>query len=569
MTRRIALEDMRPGDELPPGEETSSPDHVITERPPPMDPADALLGRVVAGRYRISKVRGRGGMGVVFEGEHLELQKPVAIKVLVASYARDAEALARFEREARTAAKLGHANIVATLDLGRLDTGEPFLVMEFVAGEDLVELVRAAGRGELPTERMLRVLDQIAAALDAIHEAGIVHRDIKAENVLLVAAPGGREIVKVVDFGLATLADAERRGARLTREGMVIGTPEYLAPECVRGALGGPAADRYALGVLAFELSCGSPPFESPVPMDVMLAKLTTDAPLLSSVTGRRSPALDAVLARALARDPEARHGSCAELVASLRTAIAADAATGGATHDGGTEPPIPMRSPPYRAILGGVALLALLGAGAAGWSALAPRTSATAETPAPWSAPAPVVPAPVPVVPPPSLATEVPAPAPTEPTTSLVPHVTRPAVRDSRPGPATEPTLATSPPPPASEQVPEPPRPPPTAAPATEPREPPTRTDPILDRGAAAGDLVRSAQASLLRGQVAEARDLFRDATRISPRHAPAWRGLGIASEQLHEAPEARRAFERYLELAPDAADATAVRGRLTRLGG
>jgi serine/threonine protein kinase len=290
--------------------------------PPPDDPAEALVGRIVAGRYEIKRVLGRGGMGVVLLGEHLELEKRVAIKVLLASYARDAESLKRFEREARSAAKLGHTNIVGTLDLGRLETGEPFLVMEHVDGTDLVPLLGAVARGETTHERVLGLLDQIAAALDAVHGAGIVHRDVKAENILLTKGHDGRDLVKLVDFGLAALADAEKRGARLTKVGMVIGTPEYLAPECARGALGGPTADQYSLAVLAFELFWGEPPITSSNPMELLMAKVSADAPLLSSVTGRPSPLLDAALARGLERDPSRRYASCAELVAAVRRGV-------------------------------------------------------------------------------------------------------------------------------------------------------------------------------------------------------------------------------------------------------
>ncbi len=594
MTRRIAIEDLRPPDPQTaerrvnetgpiPIRGDDSPDSTPDARGSG-DTTEALIGRIVAGRYRVTKLLGRGGMGVVFEGEHLELEKRVAIKVLVAGYARDLEALARFEREARTAAKLGHPNIVATLDLGRLDTGEPFLVMEHLDGHDLVELVRAAGRGELTRDRMLRVLDQIGAALDVIHEAGVVHRDIKAENVLLVAGPGGREVVKVVDFGLATLADAERRGARLTREGMVIGTPEYIAPECVRGALGGPAADRYALAVLAFELASGMAPFEGPVPMEILVSKLTTDAPSLSSVTRRPSPALDAVLARGLARDPAERHGSCKELVDAIRTAIDADAKVAAAPSGRAQAAVARTASSRWPSRLAVVGAAALLGLGAAvaslGWyvnssGPPAPALAARVEGPA-----APSSPSPEPALAAVAIPTAPPVPTPTSvPTIEGSPDTSARA----RPAPAgasqrraaaialgaREPGRAAGAPLRAPAQAD------PVAPRAAEPRpaspEPP-RPLPVavpIEPGPSAADLVRTAQASLLHGHVAEARDGFREATRVAPRHAPAWRGLGIASEQLHEAPEARRAFERYLELAPDAPDAATVRARLARLGG
>lgn len=586
--------------------------------PPPDDPAEALVGRIVAGRYEIKRVLGRGGMGVVLLGEHLELEKRVAIKVLLASYARDAESLKRFEREARSAAKLGHTNIVGTLDLGRLETGEPFLVMEHVDGTDLVPLLGAVARGETTHERVLGLLDQIAAALDAVHGAGIVHRDVKAENILLTKGHDGRDLVKLVDFGLAALADAEKRGARLTKVGMVIGTPEYLAPECARGALGGPTADQYSLAVLAFELFWGEPPITSSNPMELLMAKVSADAPLLSSVTGRPSPLLDAALARGLERDPSRRYASCAELVAAVRRGVEEltalplvrskppparslrsertrrpPTATSAAPTGNETlvlprtpQPSGEVERPPTRGGAGwivGALLLALLIVGTGAGVALWPRGD---DTPGPAPAPPPVAPT-VPLPAPVARVVDPPAPVARDTTPRGVTPPADPPARTPSPHVRTAPASAEAPTPalPAPELPTQGPAPetPPLAPAEPEPaRErapvarveratPTTSAEPLAAEqgGPTAPELVRSAQGSLLRGQVAEARDLFREATRVSARHAPAWRGLGVASEQLHEIPEARRAFERYLEIAPDAPDAETIRGRLTRLGG
>lgn len=575
----------------------------VTDPPPPQDPAEALIGRMVAGRYRAEKILGRGGMGVVFEGTHVELEKKVAIKILLASYARDAEALTRFEREARNAAKLGHVHIAATLDLGRLDTGEPFLVMEHVAGTDLVSLVGSVARGEAPPERIVGLLEQVAAALDVVHRAGIIHRDVKAENVLLTKGPNGEDVVKLVDFGLATLADAERKGQRLTRAGMVIGTPEYIAPECARGASGGPESDQYSLAVLAFELFWGAPPFHGINPMDILMAKVSEDAPLLSSMTGRPGDALDEALARGLARDPKDRFASCTELVAAIRAGVERQR----------TLPPVRTNPPPRRPIRsdrtrrpptkdeldeGEIAppavaaavsegaspfamtaerepsdtskhelpvsstgrwialvalLLLLLGVGIVGvtWGGggEVPVTTTQLTLPA-TTTPPPTVPPTIEVAPPPTTTVE-PPPTGAEPpeTTVVAPPPTQRPDRPDRDPPA---TTTSRPPPTTSDEPPE-----------------TTSTPPSTTAAVAAADLVRNAQSALMRGQVGEARDLFRDATRIAPRHGPAWRGLGIASEQLHEIPEARSAFQRYLDVSPNASDAETIRARLARLGG
>ncbi|MDQ3035788.1 MAG: serine/threonine protein kinase, partial [Myxococcota bacterium] len=284
------------------------------------DPAEAMIGRTIAGRYQITEILGRGGMGVVYGGTHLELEREVAIKVVPGQYTRDSDVLKRFEREARTASKIAHENVVTVYDYGRLESGEPYLVMERLTGRDL-DVVLAARR-RIPPAEALTIFEPLAAALDAMHAQNVVHRDIKPSNVFF-AADG---TVKLVDFGLAVFR-APGAGDRLTRTGSVVGTAEYMAPEAARGALVDARGDVYSLATLAYEVLTGSLPFVGQ-PVQVLIDKVSHRAPSVSSVSDLKfAEAIERVFDRALDRRPEARHASAGELVRALREAIEASPA--------------------------------------------------------------------------------------------------------------------------------------------------------------------------------------------------------------------------------------------------
>jgi serine/threonine-protein kinase len=185
-----------------------------------LERADPLIGTEIASRYRIVGRLGEGGMGVVYEGVHEALGRSVAIKILRPAWASDSEAIERFFREARTAAGLGHPNICDVYDLGRLENERPYMVMPKLEGNDLGKLVQEGG--PIPPARVLELLRGPASALDTLHKRGLVHRDLKPENLVLGTLEDGQEIVRLVDFGLATLADG--RDSRLTREGFVCET---------------------------------------------------------------------------------------------------------------------------------------------------------------------------------------------------------------------------------------------------------------------------------------------------------------------------------------------------------
>ena len=217
-----------------------------------------LVGRILAGRYAIERVIGRGGMGIVYEARHVTVGRRVAVKVLRPDLARNAEATMRFQREAQVAGSIGHEHIVEVFDFGYSDEGDAYIAMELLEGTDLGALVRESG--PLPVGRALEVARQVASALGAAHEKGIVHRDLKSENVFVVAREG-RDFVKVVDFGISKVLEADENQP-ITHEGTLLGTPHYMAPEqSTSGADTDARADLYALGCILFEMLTGKLPF--------------------------------------------------------------------------------------------------------------------------------------------------------------------------------------------------------------------------------------------------------------------------------------------------------------------
>lgn len=270
-------------------------------------------GRML-GRYRLESLVGRGGMAEVWRAEDTKLGRAVAVKVILAAHATDRNFVDRFLREARVVASLEHPNILPVYDVGE-EEELPFLVMPFLDGGTLRDRMQ---RGPVPLADAAAFIGQLAGALDAAHEAGVLHRDVKPANVLL----GKADRLFLADFGIARLVET---GTGLTATGMVIGTPLYMAPEQAQGKPASPATDRYALAVIAYELLAGRPPFEGENPLSLMHQHVTTPAPVLSARIAGLPAGLDAVFERALAKDPAARHPtSCA-----FAAAVAAFAPTG------------------------------------------------------------------------------------------------------------------------------------------------------------------------------------------------------------------------------------------------
>jgi serine/threonine protein kinase len=284
-------------------------------------PRDPLIGARIDGRYTVHGMLGRGGMGVVYDGVHDELGRPVAIKVLNAAWASDPVAVARFLREARTAGSLSHGNIVDVSDLGRLPDGRPYLVMPKVKGTDLASLLQHTG--PQPPKRVAELLSGVAAALDLIHAKGLVHRDIKPENLMYVVREDSSETVMLLDFGIAALVASTE--PRLTRQGAIFGTPAYLPPEVWDGKVPDRRGDVYALATVAFELMTGELPFVAENVMHLLPMKLRAPAPSMTSVSAMTFPAeIEALIARGLAREPGDRFDTASDLVGALRLATAA-----------------------------------------------------------------------------------------------------------------------------------------------------------------------------------------------------------------------------------------------------
>jgi serine/threonine-protein kinase len=293
---------------------------------PPRDPT----GSTFAGKYRIRGVLGRGGMGTVFEAERLSIGGVVAIKVLHSGRTRDAKAIRRFHKEARAAAAIGHPNICEVHDLGGLEDGTPYLVMERLVGETLA--VRLARQTVLNFDEAIDVLVQVLSALAAAHEKGIVHRDIKPENIFLAERLGCPPFAKVLDFGISKvnpLHDDLRDDTRLTQPGVVMGTPIYMAPEQARGDRNLDArVDIYACGVILYEALTGRRPFPGRDLQTILLQSLTTRPPLASELRPGLPEGLDEVLERALARGRDDRYPSAREMQVDLHALRAASSAS-------------------------------------------------------------------------------------------------------------------------------------------------------------------------------------------------------------------------------------------------
>ena len=255
--------------------ETARSDDAAPESAEP----NSLLGQTLGGRYRVTSLIGSGGMGAVYRAEHTQLQKTVALKVLNAQMAAHREAALRFEREAMVSARIQHPHVVNATDSGRLPDGSLYLVLEYVAGRSLRELLDAEGR--LTPQRAFAIGAQIADALAAAHRAEIVHRDLKPGNVMLLTQDGNPEFVKVLDFGLARVVGDAGQGEPLTRSGAVFGTPEYMSPEQARGETVDHRADLYALGVILYELLAGRAPFQAPELVAVLIKHIQEPPPPL------------------------------------------------------------------------------------------------------------------------------------------------------------------------------------------------------------------------------------------------------------------------------------------------
>ncbi len=299
----------------------------------------ARLGTSI-GNYRLDRILGRGGMGTVYAGEHVYIKRPVAVKILHPQFARYQEAIHRFLREARAATSINHANIVDVTDFGMLADGPVYFVMEYLEGKSLEDLIEKEGAVEL--HRALNVANQIALALEAAHQVGVIHRDLKPDNIMLLKRPGRRDLVrmntadqtwitereesydfvKVLDFGIAKVLIQDELMAE-TVQGAVFGTPEYMSPEAARGEDVDHRADVYSLGVILFDMLCGRPPFEAPQSSEVLSMHIHTNPPSPREFAPHReiTEMAEAVILRAMQKNADRRYQNMSEFRRDLAQA--------------------------------------------------------------------------------------------------------------------------------------------------------------------------------------------------------------------------------------------------------
>ncbi|WP_441286495.1 serine/threonine-protein kinase [Sorangium sp. KYC3313] len=275
--------------------------------------ADPLVGTTVAGAYRVIRLLGEGGMGRVYETHHTRIPgKRFALKTLQPELAQQPTVLARFQREAEAAASIRSPHIVEIFDVNRLSDGRPCIIAEYLDGKGLDELLAGSG-GRLPAGAAVRIAREVCDGIAAAHAAGIVHRDIKPENIFLTGDPAC-PTVKILDFGISKTSAP----STLTRTGMVLGTPAYMAPEQAKGDEIDPRADIYAVGAVLYHALTGRRPFERSDPTAVLLAVMTEEPPPLRSLNPEIPPGLEAVVQRAMAKEREGRHASMGELASEL-----------------------------------------------------------------------------------------------------------------------------------------------------------------------------------------------------------------------------------------------------------
>ena len=271
-------------------------------------PANDLVGQVVADRYHVVKKLGEGGMGQVYLAEHVKMGRRSAIKVMNPSMVHDPDAVARFNREASNASRITHPNVCAIYDFGETPEGLIYLAMEFIEGEPLTDLLER--QGALPLARATAIFLQTADALQAAHDLGIVHRDLKPDNIMLTKGRGGADMVKVVDFGIAKAVGGDEAGQKVTKTGLVVGTPEFMSPEQLSGDKLDGRSDLYSLALVFYRMLTGKLPFDATTVQETMIKRLTDEPLKLAETRPDLSfpPGLQPVLDTALARTPAERY---------------------------------------------------------------------------------------------------------------------------------------------------------------------------------------------------------------------------------------------------------------------
>ena len=290
--------------------------------------ADPMIGQVLDGRYRLLDKLGEGGMGEVYAAEHVHIEKRVAIKLLRSEILTNQEAVTRFRQEARSASSIGHRNIIAIEDFGQLPDNRIYLAMELLHGAPLSDLIKQPQ----PAERLIHILIQTGHGLAAAHKKGIVHRDMKPENVFVTITPEGEDVPKLLDFGIAKVSGADGNN-HLTRTGTIFGTPFYMAPEQALGQNVDHRADIYAMGVIMYEVFGGAVPFQGESFMGILTQHITAEPRPLAHMAAEHGkslpPGVDEIIVRAMRKDPEHRFQTMDELVAALVVAFRGVAGAG------------------------------------------------------------------------------------------------------------------------------------------------------------------------------------------------------------------------------------------------
>lgn len=288
---------------------------------------DSLLGQILADKYRIEERLSEGGMGTVYRGTHVLMDKTVAVKVLRPSFAADEKIVARFSREARAASKISHPHALSVTDFGEAENGVVFLVMEYLNGKTLKAIIRQ--EGPMPLPRAVEILRQVGGALDAAHGEGVVHRDLKSDNIMLLSS-SGTDYAKVLDFGIAKIKEPEGEyNPALTAPDLVIGTPQYMSPEQCSQSPGIDArSDIYSLGVILYEMLVGHVPFTGGSPTAIMLKHLQQPAPSVLDERRDVPEAVGRVVARAMEKRLEDRYQTVGELVEDFTIAAGMEPAS-------------------------------------------------------------------------------------------------------------------------------------------------------------------------------------------------------------------------------------------------
>jgi len=270
-----------------------------------------VIGTTILGRYRIDEPLGKGAMGTVYRGFDLERERAVAIKIMRDDVVHDRRMLERFKREAKIAAKLRHPNLMRVLDAGETRDQRPVMILELARGNTLTMLLDISPA----PRRVVHLVRQILLGLEHAHDAGLIHRDLKPDNIMVELADDGTEILRIVDFGIAILRghDGSVEGGRLTETGQVVGTPLYMAPEQAKAEAYDHRVDLFALGVIMYQMLAGTVPFEGKTAVDIQLAYISRDPPPIATFVADVDPLLEAFTRKLMARNLAERFPSASE----------------------------------------------------------------------------------------------------------------------------------------------------------------------------------------------------------------------------------------------------------------